>query len=254
MAPSGTQHPVSQEPRPQCLPADYQHVAYQHVGPQFEARGNTRSFDCPSIQITSIAPNNHVEQTANQENAAVGGAEGGYPEPSWSRDQLYLPLDPCYRDPALCPSPGSSLSSRSWVSDVSSCESYSHVYDDVDGELCDAARLALALPLGSPGCGGGVLVWSCGSRSIRVPPPSVRLSRLISPLVSLPATPLGPVSQRRAGCTGAPLPDLHPDLHPPAERDGIATRSPARTPLPLTTLPPARQAHPPWAAPQRTRG
>ncbi|KAM9807704.1 nuclear factor of activated T-cells, cytoplasmic 3-like [Neosynchiropus ocellatus] len=156
-APSSTQtlHPVSQEPRPLCLPADYQHVAYQHVGPQFEAQGNTRSFDCPSIQITSIAPNNHVEQTANQENAAVGGAEGGYPEPSWSRDQLYLPLDPCYRDPTLCPSPCSSLSSRSWMSDVSSCESYSHVYDDVDGDLCDPARLALASPLGSPGCGGG---------------------------------------------------------------------------------------------------
>ncbi|GLD74744.1 nuclear factor of activated T-cells, cytoplasmic 3-like protein [Lates japonicus] len=79
--------------------------------------------------------------------------EGGYPEVSWSRDQLYLPLDPCYRDPALCPSPCSSMSSRSWMSDLSSCESFSHVYDDVE-ELYDDARLALgSWSPGVPGCG-----------------------------------------------------------------------------------------------------
>lgn len=68
-------------------------------------------------------------------------------------------MDACYRDQALCPSPCSSLSSRSWMSDLSSCESFSCVYDDVEGELQDAARLALGSPhgspLGSPGCGGG---------------------------------------------------------------------------------------------------
>lgn len=130
-------------------------------GVQPGPKENPRPFDCPSIQITSIAAGNHAEASCSLEAAlAVGGAEGGYPEPSpRSRGQLYLPLDAYYRDAALCPSPCSSLSSRSWLSDVSSCESFSHVYDDVEGELQDAARLALgsplASPLGSPGCGGG---------------------------------------------------------------------------------------------------
>ncbi|KAM9854330.1 nuclear factor of activated T-cells, cytoplasmic 3 [Aulostomus maculatus] len=132
-----------------------QNVTYRNLGPVYEAQGNSRTFDCPSIQITSIAANSHVGPSANLEPLAVGGAEGGYPEVSWSRDQLYLPLDPCYRDPALCPSPCSSLSSRSWMSDLSSCESFSHVYDDVEGELRDATQLPLGSPVGSPGCGGG---------------------------------------------------------------------------------------------------
>ncbi|KAK2880608.1 nuclear factor of activated T-cells, cytoplasmic 3-like [Channa argus] len=127
-------------------------------GPHYGGQGNLRAFDCPSIQITSIAPNNHVEEIS-QETLAVGGAEGGYLEASWSRDQLYLPLDTCYRDTVLSTSPCSSLSSRSWMSDLSSCESYSHSYDDMDGELHDNARLGfgspLGSPVGSPGCGGG---------------------------------------------------------------------------------------------------
>ncbi|XP_041852998.1 nuclear factor of activated T-cells, cytoplasmic 3 [Melanotaenia boesemani] len=137
----------------------YQHAAYQSHGPYCSPQGNPRAFDCPSIQITSITHNNHVEPGSTQGPLGVGGAEGGYPEALWSRDQLYLPLDPCYRETALCPSPCSSLSSRSWMSDLSSCESFSHGYDDVDGELRDAALHALGSPfgspLGSPGCGGG---------------------------------------------------------------------------------------------------
>ncbi|XP_072242603.1 nuclear factor of activated T-cells, cytoplasmic 3-like [Leuresthes tenuis] len=127
------------------------HAGYQYEGPYCGPQGNLRTFDCPSIQITSIAHNHHVEPGSSQELLAVGGADGGHTEPLWSRDQLYLPLDPCYRETTLCPSPCSSLSSRSWMSDVSSCESFSHVYDDVEGELRDAALLSL----GSPGCGGG---------------------------------------------------------------------------------------------------
>lgn len=158
-----TDQPVIHELQghPPCLPPseNYQHVGFQNQGPQYGLQGNPRAFDPPSIQITSIAPNNHVEPESSQAGLSVGGAEGGYPEGSWSRGQLYLPLDPCYRDQALCPSPCSSLSSRSWMSDLSSCESFSHVYDDVEGELRDAARLALGSPvgspMGSPGCGGG---------------------------------------------------------------------------------------------------
>uniref|UniRef100_A0A7N8WM11 Nuclear factor of activated T cells 3b n=1 Tax=Mastacembelus armatus TaxID=205130 RepID=A0A7N8WM11_9TELE len=137
----------------------HQHVDFQSQGTQSGSQGNLRAFDCPSIHITSITPNNHAELCFNQEALAVGGAEGGYLETSWSRDQLYLPLDPCYRDPVLCPSPCSSLSSRSWMSDLSSCESFSLLNDDMEGELRDAPRLGLGSPfespLGSPGCGGG---------------------------------------------------------------------------------------------------
>uniref|UniRef100_UPI0037E921FB nuclear factor of activated T-cells, cytoplasmic 3-like n=1 Tax=Semicossyphus pulcher TaxID=241346 RepID=UPI0037E921FB len=157
------EQPVIQElqSHPPCFPSagHYPHVGYLSQGPQYGAQGNPRAFDCPSIQITSIATNNHVELASSQEGLVGVGAEGCYSEASWSRGQLYLPLDPCYRDQALCPSPCSSLSSRSWMSDLSSCESFSHVYDDVEGELRDAARLALGSPagspMGSPGCGGG---------------------------------------------------------------------------------------------------
>lgn len=173
---------VSQGPpsHPPCFP--YQHVGYHSQGPQYVAQGNLRTFDCPSIQITSIAPNNHVELGSSQEVLALGGAEGGYPEASWSRGQLYLPLDPCYRDPTLCPSPCSSLSSRSWMSDLSSCESFSHVYDDVEGELRDAARLALGSPVGSPvgspGCGGGAFGVELWQQKYQHP---IAISPVLSP-------------------------------------------------------------------------
>uniref|UniRef100_A0A667YAI2 Nuclear factor of activated T cells 3b n=1 Tax=Myripristis murdjan TaxID=586833 RepID=A0A667YAI2_9TELE len=150
-----------------CLSAtnNYQHVGYQAMGPQYGSLGNPRAFDCPSIQITSIASHSHVEAGSSQD--VVAGAEGGFPEASWSRDQLYLPLDACYRDAALSTSPCSSVSSRSWLSDRSSCESFSHIYDDVEGELNEAAARftlgsPLTSPLHSPGCGGGafgVEIW-----------------------------------------------------------------------------------------------
>ncbi|KAM6937851.1 nuclear factor of activated T-cells, cytoplasmic 3 [Xenentodon cancila] len=146
---------------PPCFPAPdaYHHAGYQSQEGAGGPHGNPRAFDCPSIQITSIAHNNHVEPGSGHDVVAAGGAEGGYPDPSWSRDQLFLPMDPCYRETALCPSPCSSLSSRSWMSDLSSCESFCQNYDDVEAELHDASLLALGSPiespLGSPGCGGG---------------------------------------------------------------------------------------------------
>ncbi|XP_014003624.1 nuclear factor of activated T-cells, cytoplasmic 3 [Salmo salar] len=134
-----------------------------------------KAFDCPSIQITSIS-HSHQELGTSQDAVPISGADGGGEcgrERSWSRDHLYLPLDPCYRDSSsLNPSPCSSLSSRSWLSDVSSCESFSHVYDDVEAELNEAAARftmgsPLASPLASPGCspqgqaagGFGVELW-----------------------------------------------------------------------------------------------
>lgn len=114
----------------------------------------SRVFDCPSIQITSIPTTCQQDLGAQQHGFHLEqeGASG----PLTSRDQLYLPLDVSYRDTsALCPSPCSSLSSRSWLSDASSCESFSHIYDDVEAELTEAAAgfrftSPLVSPQGSP--------------------------------------------------------------------------------------------------------
>ncbi|XP_037539003.1 nuclear factor of activated T-cells, cytoplasmic 3-like [Nematolebias whitei] len=138
---------------PPCLHVtdDYEYAGCQSQGVYCGPQENPRSFDCPSIEITSISHNIHVDAGSSLEVLAAGGAEGGYVEPPWHRNHLYLPLDACYREATLSPSPCSSLSSRSWVSDLSSCESFSHINDNVDEELHDAALL----DLGSPGCGGG---------------------------------------------------------------------------------------------------
>ncbi|KAM9495647.1 nuclear factor of activated T-cells, cytoplasmic 3 isoform 2-T2 [Clarias gariepinus] len=114
----------------------------------------SRVFDCPSIQITSIPTT--CQQDPGTQQHGVHLEQEGASGPLTSRDQLYLPLDASYRDTsALCPSPCSSLSSRSWLSDASSCESFSHVYDDVEAELTEAAASfrftsPLVSPQGSP--------------------------------------------------------------------------------------------------------
>lgn len=115
--------------------------------------GAPKPFECPSIQITSISPNCPQGIGPNEEVHANGTDNDYLDRPS--RDHLYLPLDPSYyRDSSLSPSPASSISSRSWFSDASSCESFSHVYDDVDAELNEAAaRFTLgSSPSGSPRC------------------------------------------------------------------------------------------------------
>ncbi|TSM52249.1 E3 ubiquitin-protein ligase AMFR [Bagarius yarrelli] len=114
----------------------------------------SRMFECPSIQITSIPMTCPQDMSAQQQGIHVEHKGGS--GPLTSRDQLYLPLDASYRDTsALCPSPCSSLSSRSWLSDASSCESFSHVYDDVEAELTEAAAgfrfvSPMVSPQGSP--------------------------------------------------------------------------------------------------------
>nr|AAI69734.1 Nuclear factor of activated T-cell [Xenopus laevis] len=109
----------------------------------------TKSFECPSIQITSISPSCH-QDIETLENAENNGSERDYMDRPL-RDHLCLHLEPTFRDPSLSPSPGSSISSRSWISDASSCESLSHIYDDLDSELNEAAaRFTLGSPLTSP--------------------------------------------------------------------------------------------------------
>ncbi|XP_053720489.1 nuclear factor of activated T-cells, cytoplasmic 3 isoform X1 [Synchiropus splendidus] len=113
-----------------------------------------KAFECPSIQITSISPSCQQEMDASEDDMRANGPDRDYhSDRPLSRDHLYLPLDHSYRDASLSPSPCSSLSSRSWFSDASSCESFSHVYDDVDSELNEAAaRVTLGSPLTSPSC------------------------------------------------------------------------------------------------------
>ncbi|XP_052010794.1 nuclear factor of activated T-cells, cytoplasmic 3 [Xyrauchen texanus] len=126
---------------------------YTPTGVGVGASGPPKAFECPSIQITSISPSCQQEMEASENEMRGKGPEGEYHERPLSRDHLYLPLDHSYRDSSLSPSPCSSLSSRSWFSDASSCESISHVYDDVDSELNEAAaRFTLGSPLTSTGC------------------------------------------------------------------------------------------------------
>ncbi|XP_027473362.1 nuclear factor of activated T-cells, cytoplasmic 3 isoform X4 [Zalophus californianus] len=118
---------------------------------KYSPLGGPKPFECPSIQITSISPNCHQEIDAHEDDLHINDPEREYLERP-SRDHLYLPLEPSYRESSLSPSPASSISSRSWFSDASSCESLSHIYDDVDSELNEAAaRFTLGSPLTSPG-------------------------------------------------------------------------------------------------------
>ncbi|XP_051548341.1 nuclear factor of activated T-cells, cytoplasmic 3-like isoform X2 [Myxocyprinus asiaticus] len=166
---SGFHHPTRQQDSWATQPYDA-----PHPGSVQSMESPSRVFDCPSIQITSIPANCQQDLGANQLAGACG--EGG--DGSLSRDQLFLPLDPSYRDSSsLCPSPCSSLSSRSWLSDASSCESFSHVYDDVEAELNEAAaRVRLASPLVSP---------------LASPLPSPLTSPQVSPQVSPLVSPFG---------------------------------------------------------------
>ncbi|XP_028665169.1 nuclear factor of activated T-cells, cytoplasmic 3 isoform X1 [Erpetoichthys calabaricus] len=125
---------------------DVQELKYSPVG-------GPKTFECPSIQITSISPNCQQEiEEANEHALQANSPENDYSKSPLLRDHLYLPLDHSYRDTSLSPSPASSLSSRSWYSDASSCESFSHVYDDVESELNEAAaRFNIVSPSTSPG-------------------------------------------------------------------------------------------------------
>ncbi|XP_067109434.1 nuclear factor of activated T-cells, cytoplasmic 4 isoform X1 [Osmerus mordax] len=80
----------------------------------------SRVLECPSIQITTISP---------EDDCAPAGGNYWDTGGGWDRERLYLPLlDPfCYREAgcagSLSPSPASSPSSRGWLSPASSCDS-----------------------------------------------------------------------------------------------------------------------------------
>ncbi|XP_054856325.1 nuclear factor of activated T-cells, cytoplasmic 3 [Eublepharis macularius] len=149
-------HGFQSHPSPLSSPTRLQgHKSYEGTCEVPESKysplGGPKPFECPSIQITSISPNCHQGIEASENELHTNGPQNEYMDRP-SRDHLYLPLEPSYRESSLSPSPASSISSRSWFSDASSCESISHIYDDVDSELNEAAaRFNLGSPLASPG-------------------------------------------------------------------------------------------------------
>ncbi len=171
---------------------------YTPTGMGGGGNGPPKAFECPSIQITSISPSCQQEMEVSDDEMRAKGPDGDYHNRPLSRDHLYLPLDHSYRDSSLSPSPCSSLSSRSWFSDASSCESVSHVFDDVDSELNEAAaRFTLGSPL--------TLAWllsagwtTGGNVATAAPPSSLNLHSLpfsfawplsLAPPVALPLAP-----------------------------------------------------------------
>uniref|UniRef100_H3AJD7 RHD domain-containing protein n=1 Tax=Latimeria chalumnae TaxID=7897 RepID=H3AJD7_LATCH len=137
----------SPPPRP-ALDRDFD-ATYESQPARYVQVGGSRVLECPSIRITTISPQNGHGDF--EEDFCPNGWDST-PSERLSRDYLYLPLDPySYRDASLSPSPASSLSSRSWFSDASSCESLHQICDDVDSELNEAtSRFTLGSPLGSP--------------------------------------------------------------------------------------------------------
>ncbi|XP_076828179.1 nuclear factor of activated T-cells, cytoplasmic 4 [Brachyhypopomus gauderio] len=109
----------------------------------------SRVLECPSIQITTISP---------EDDSGVLGGSYWDSSSGWDRDRLYLPLlDPfCYRDSmtgagSLSPSPASSPSSRGWLSPASSCDSLL-VEEE---ELSEAAAHFCLSPSSRPTSPGG---------------------------------------------------------------------------------------------------
>ncbi|XP_016135983.1 nuclear factor of activated T-cells, cytoplasmic 4 isoform X2 [Sinocyclocheilus grahami] len=109
----------------------------------------SRVLECPSIQITTISP--------EDDSGPVGGSywDGGG---GWDRERLYLPLLDSYRDVMTgagslspSPSPASSSSSRGWLSPASSCDSLL-VEED---ELNEAAAHFCLSPSSRPTSPGG---------------------------------------------------------------------------------------------------
>ncbi|XP_023646099.1 nuclear factor of activated T-cells, cytoplasmic 3 isoform X2 [Paramormyrops kingsleyae] len=147
--------PQSHSPVVSVPPRSHAYKGYEfsYDVPRYSPTGVSKAFECPSIQITSISPSCQQGMEASGGHLVTGDAEAEDTDRPLSRGHLYLPLETSFRDLPMSSSPCSSLSSRSWFSDASSCESFSHVYDDVDSELNEAAaRFTLGSPLTSPGC------------------------------------------------------------------------------------------------------
>uniref|UniRef100_A0A8C9VU89 Nuclear factor of activated T cells 3 n=1 Tax=Scleropages formosus TaxID=113540 RepID=A0A8C9VU89_SCLFO len=201
------------------------------ASPEYSPAGAAKAFECPSIQITSISSSCQQDLESGEHHLQVGGADGECQDQPLSRDHLYLPVEPSYRDSSLSPSPCSSLSSRSWFSDASSCESFSHVYDDVDSELNEAAA---RFTLGSPLSSLAEDPWQRIHPAVNPAPPSPRHSPGHSPCVSVAdeswlsprpsSRPTSPCGKRRHSSADLCYPGSASPHHSPSPTPGHSPR------------------------------
>uniref|UniRef100_A0A3Q3LAM3 Nuclear factor of activated T cells 4 n=1 Tax=Labrus bergylta TaxID=56723 RepID=A0A3Q3LAM3_9LABR len=120
--PSANQRAGMHSPPPRRAPVREFSGTYESLPARSVQVSESRVVECPSIQITTISPEDDPASNISSY-WDMGGGGGG-----WDRDRLYLPLlDPfSYRDRcpgSLSPSPASSPSSRGWLSPASSCDS-----------------------------------------------------------------------------------------------------------------------------------
>ncbi|XP_034021270.1 nuclear factor of activated T-cells, cytoplasmic 4, partial [Thalassophryne amazonica] len=120
--PSANQRAGMHSPPPRRALAREFSGTYESLPARSVQVSESRVVECPSIQITTISPEDDPPPTIPSY-WDMGGGGGG-----WDRERLYLPLlDPfAYRDGcpgSLSPSPTSSPSSRGWLSPASSCDS-----------------------------------------------------------------------------------------------------------------------------------
>ncbi|XP_040027867.2 nuclear factor of activated T-cells, cytoplasmic 4 isoform X1 [Gasterosteus aculeatus] len=121
--PSANQRAGMHSPPPRRAAARDFSGTYESLPARSVQVSESRVVECPSIQITTISPEDDPAPPISSYWDMGGG--GG-----WDRERLYLPLlDPftyrerCPGSLSPSPSPGSSPSSRGWLSPASSCDS-----------------------------------------------------------------------------------------------------------------------------------
>ncbi|XP_068197338.1 nuclear factor of activated T-cells, cytoplasmic 4 isoform X2 [Antennarius striatus] len=134
--PSANRRAGMHSPPPRRAPTREFSGTYESLPARSVQVSESRVVECPSIQITTISPEDDPTPTVSSY-WDMGGGGGGGGGGGWDRERLYLPLlDPfTYRDRcpgSLSPSPASSPSSRGWLSPASSCDSLLVEEDDLN--------------------------------------------------------------------------------------------------------------------------